>query len=83
VNDKGVVLGRLGREALDADPETVVEAVMEPGPTTIRPNLPLESILKRMRGKMESRVVTTSDGELVGILYRKDVKPLHGIKKSA
>jgi CBS domain-containing protein len=75
VNDKGIVLGRLRRRALDADPETVAEIVMEPGPTTLRPNASREVILRRMqKGKMDSLLVTTSDGELIGVLNRSDVE---------
>lgn len=75
VNDEGVVLGRLGQQALSADAESVVEGVMEPGPTTLRPSVPLDALTKHMRKrKLESMVVTTSDGELVGVLYRKDAE---------
>src|SRR3954454_21663775 len=38
VNDQRVILGRIRGEALDGDPEQTVEAVMEAGPTTIRPS---------------------------------------------
>jgi len=33
----GVLLGRLRRSALEAEPEASAESVMEPGPTTVRP----------------------------------------------
>lgn len=75
LNDEGVVLGRLRQAALDSDPEAVTEAVMEPGPTTLRPNMPLASLSKWMRErKIESVVVTTSDGQLIGILRQEDVE---------
>ncbi|HEV8718212.1 MAG TPA: CBS domain-containing protein [Candidatus Binatia bacterium] len=75
VNDKGIVLGRLGRSAWEADPETVAETVMESGPTTLRPNTSREAILRRMqKGKTDSLLVTTSDGDLMGILNRSDVE---------
>jgi hypothetical protein len=38
VNAQRVVLGILAGEALDADPPTTVEAVMQSGPVTFRPN---------------------------------------------
>lgn len=73
VGDAGVVLGRLRGEALAADSEATVETVMESGPTTIRPNTPLEAIAKRMHErKVGSIIVTDSDGTLIGILYRRD-----------
>src|SRR5919108_4183207 len=42
VDEDGVVLGRLRREAWDGDPEACVESVMENGPTTFRPDYLLE-----------------------------------------
>ncbi|HEX9819706.1 MAG TPA: rhodanese-like domain-containing protein [Methylomirabilota bacterium] len=49
----------LAREALDADPASVVERVMDPGPPTIRPSVPLAD--------------TTPDGILLGVVDRADV----------
>lgn len=73
VNELNVVLGRLRREAWDADPETPVEQVMENGPTTFRPDNFLEPLTKRMREKkVGSVIITNSDGVLIGLLYRKD-----------
>ncbi len=73
VNEEGVVLGRLRRKELEADPTASVEQVMEPGPTTIRPNTSLASITQRMHErKVGTIVVTTADGRLVGVLYRAD-----------
>ncbi len=75
VNDDHIVLGRLRGEALRGDPGATVESVMESGPTTIRPDEPLEAITQRMRDqRVGSILVTTSDGRLVGILYRKDAE---------
>jgi CBS domain-containing protein len=75
VNEQGIVLGRLGQEELGADTEASTEAVMEAGPTTIRPDTMLDDIVQRMRARrVESIVVSTSDGELLGILFRKDAE---------
>jgi CBS domain-containing protein len=75
VNSEGVVLGRLRKGAFDSDPTTIVEDIMESGPTTIRPDTLLESITKRMQErKVDGIVVTTSDGRLIGVLYRKDAE---------
>lgn len=75
VNEEGVVLGRLRAEALGADPAAVVETVMESGPTTIRPDTLLEAITTRMQArKVDSVVVSTSDGRLVGVLFRSDAE---------
>jgi CBS domain-containing protein len=75
VDGEGVVLGLLHGEALDAAPESVIEEVMESGPSTIRPHVPVESMTERMRKQgVEHSVVTTLDGRLVGVLYRKDAE---------
>jgi len=73
VNDQRVVLGRVRGDALDGDPEQVVEAVMEAGPTTVRPSAPLEALIARMqKRKTGSIVVTTATGVLFGVLRRED-----------
>src|SRR5215207_4516270 len=73
VDDQRVILGRVRGEALDADPEQIVEAVMEAGPTTVRPAEPLDALIERMRKRrVESIVVSTANGVLVGVLRRAD-----------
>jgi rhodanese-related sulfurtransferase len=70
VNDKGIVLGSIqGDTWWEQDHQARVVDVMQPGPRTIRPHLePKEahSLLQRMEAA--SVIVTTSDGELVGLL---------------
>jgi len=71
VNHAGVVLGRVRGEALGGDAEELVGAVMEPGPTTIRPDEPLATLVPRLRDKRVGRIiVTTPDGRLVGLVER-------------
>jgi CBS domain-containing protein len=73
VNDRRVVLGRVRGAALDGDLEQTVEAVMEAGPTTVRPSEPLDALIGRMqKRKVESIVVSTAGGVLVGVLRRDD-----------
>ena len=75
VNRAGVVLGLLRGAALQAAPETTVELAMESGPTTIRPNRALGDIRAYMRQHgAESVVVTTSAGQLVGMVQRQDIE---------
>lgn len=69
------VLGLLSRRDLDADPEAIAEAVMRNGPATFRPDEPVQKIAGRMREREASAIlVTTSDGRLVGLLYRDDAE---------
>ena len=73
VNESNVVVGRLRRQAWEADPETLVEELMENGPSTFRPDVFLVTLVKRMQDKKVGHVViTNSDGVLIGVLYRRD-----------
>jgi CBS domain-containing protein len=75
IDGTSVVLGLLRGEAFNAAPESVIEQIMESGPTTIRPHVPVETMTERMRKQgVEHTVVTTLDGRLVGVLYRKDAE---------
>ncbi len=70
----GVVLGRVRVDRLDGDAGTTAEEVMESGPTTTRADTTLESILERLNARdVDNILVATSDGRLVGTLYRSDV----------
>ena len=74
-SEDGVVLGRIRGQALEGDPDVVVEAVMESGPSTIRPDVSLAEFTKQMRTKQVASVlVTASTGQLIGVLYRKDAE---------
>ena len=75
LTEGGVVLGRVRGRAFDADPATPVETVMEAGPTTVRPDEPLEAFVERLRGRdVASVIVTSSDGILLGMLHREDAE---------
>jgi CBS domain-containing protein len=75
VNESSAVLGRLWREAWEADPGTPVEEIMENGPTTFRPDNFLEPLVKRMQDKKVGSVIPTNpDGVLIGILYLRDAE---------
>ena len=78
----GVVLGRIRIDRLGDDSEALAEDVMESGPTTTRADTTLESMQERFQARnVDSILVATSDGRLVGTLYRTDVETnLTGIK---
>jgi Mg/Co/Ni transporter MgtE len=74
VNDEGVVLGQIGRNALQADEAVTVEEAMTSGPSTVRPNAAVESLRRRIEQyDLTTVIVTRSDGHLVGIVHRDDV----------
>ena len=71
----GVILGRIRVDRLDDDPGTLAEDVMESGPTTTRADTTLESMQERFQARnVDSILVATSDGRLVGTLYRSAVE---------
>ncbi len=80
LNVIGVVLGYLRGEALGADPEMTVDEAMDPGPTTIRPHVPMAEVAEYLQKRdLDSILVTTADGQLVGMLHRQEAeRMLHG-----
>jgi CBS domain-containing protein len=75
VNDRQVVLGRLGRRALRRDDDASVEDAMTEGPSTVRPSLGVSALLERMRPEgLTSFLITTPDGRLVGLVLRRDLE---------
>ncbi len=73
--DGGVVLGRIGTGVLPDAMEATAEEVMDSGPTTTRTDTMLETMLERLNARnVENILVTTSDGRLVGTLYRSDAE---------
>jgi CBS domain-containing protein len=72
-----LVVGLLRSRAWDADHTQPVEEVMEPGPTTVRPDAALQPEVDRMKKRdTELVVVTTPRGELLGVTLRADAERL-------
>jgi CBS domain-containing protein len=75
VSDAGVLLGRLRRAALDADPQLAAEDAMEPGPSTVRADIPPATLRERLRSRgLRTAVVTTPDGVLLGVVRRDELE---------
>jgi rhodanese-related sulfurtransferase len=75
VNEEKVVLGRVFRSRLGNDDEATVEAIMDPGPVTFRPDITVDEMAERMRhDELRTAPITTSDGRLVGLVFREDVE---------
>jgi CBS domain-containing protein len=73
VNEGNIVLGRLAHGALDGDAQATVEAVMEPGPVTYRPHVVAEDAAHTLVERhVQSVLVTTGDGELIGVFRAED-----------
>src|SRR4051794_17364375 len=59
LSDGGVLLGRLRKAALEDDDDAVAEAVMEPGPSTMRADLVPAHLRQRLeRGGLTTAVIT-------------------------
>ncbi|MDQ3381368.1 MAG: CBS domain-containing protein [Actinomycetota bacterium] len=75
VDERRVVLGRLGRRAIRGRESVAAEQAMTLGPSTIRPSARLHDVVERMRRqKLTNLPVTTSDGRLVGLLTLQDAE---------
>ena len=75
LDERGVVLGRIGRRAIRGRADVTAEEAMALGPSTIRPSARLEAMIVRMkRQSLTNLPVTTSDGQLVGLLTARDAE---------
>jgi CBS domain-containing protein len=73
VNEGRVVFGLLRERELATREEGPAERFMRPGPSTFRPNVPIEEMAQFMvEHDLESSPITSSDGRLVGLLRRDD-----------
>ena len=75
VSPDNIVVGRVRGKALSGDPSALVEDVMDPGPTTIRPNTGLDETIELLRSKsVGSILVTDANGKLLGTLYADEAE---------
>jgi CBS domain-containing protein len=73
VDTSGVLLGRIQARDLK-DPNARARDVMDEGPSTYRPNVRLEELLRRMLDhRFEMAFVTDPDGRLRGLVIRRDI----------
>ena len=75
VSAEGVLLGRLRRAALEGDGTALAEAVMEPGPSTVRPDTPPGDLAERLKSRdLATAVISDPEGRLLGIVRRADLE---------
>ena len=68
-----VVLGLLRSGELEGEPDLLVERAMRPGPSTFRPYVPIKEMADYMvEHQLDSVPITTSSGQLVGVLRKSD-----------
>jgi CBS-domain-containing membrane protein len=72
--DGGILLGRLRKAAIDADPDATSEAAIEPGPSTVRADTSPARLRERLeRGGLKTAVISDPDGRLLGVVRRPDL----------
>jgi rhodanese-related sulfurtransferase len=71
-----VVLGRVRGSRLEEAPEGAsAESLMEPGPSTTRPHTAPSEVLRSLeRSGASTAIVTTPEGELIGVVRRADLE---------
>jgi len=73
VDEERVVLGVLWPKQLEMDVNLTAEHAMKPGPSTFRPYVPIKEMADYLvEHDHDSAPITTSDGKLVGVLYRSE-----------
>ena len=76
LGEDGVLLGRLRKAMLNGDPDARAEDVMEPGPSTTRPDTPPDELdTKLQRANLNTAVLTDPEGRLLGLVRRTDLRP--------
>ena len=77
LNEQDIVLGRMRKKNVQGPDETLVEHVMEPGPTTVRPSEPAKGLLERMKKRnVPAVIVTTNKGRLMGAATQEALERL-------
>lgn len=75
VSEKNVVLGMITAGKIRSDPQPSIEAAMDPAPRTVRPSMTLAEMADFLtKSEKQDVLVTTSDGELIGIATREAVE---------
>jgi Mg/Co/Ni transporter MgtE len=73
VTAERTLLGRVRRSALrDADPDSDVERVMSPGPSTVRADLDVDELRDRLDERdLKTAIVSDPEGRLIGVVTRR------------
>lgn len=75
LNEHRVILGRVWRRHLENPDGRRVEDVMDEGPSTYRPSIPVEELVATMqKAGFETAVISDSTGVLLGLMRREDAE---------
>ena len=74
LGERRILLGRVQRSALSSSRDgATAESMMEPGPSTVRPNTSVADLVERLKkGDLETAIVSTPGGRLIGVFRRED-----------
>jgi CBS domain-containing protein len=79
VNEARIVMGLLRVEELGRKEDLTAESAMRPGPSTFRPHVPIAEMVEFMATHDLPNVpVTTSEGELIGLLRLEEARSAAG-----
>ena len=79
VNEARIVMGLLRVEELGRKEDLTAESAMRPGPSTFRPHVPIAEMAEFMATHDLPNVpVTTSEGELIGLLRLEEARSAAG-----
>ena len=79
VNEARIVMGLLRAEQLGREEDLTAESAMRPGPSTFRPHVPIAEMAEFMaEHDLPNVPVTTSEGELIGLLLLGEAKSAAG-----
>lgn len=74
LGEHDVLLGRLRRAVLEGDAAARAADVMEPGPSTHRPNTAPAKLLEKLeQGDLTTALLTDPDGRFLGIVRRQQL----------
>ena len=78
--EDAILLGRLrGSMLRDAPAAATAEAVMEPGPTTVRADTLAADLAQRLAERdLRTAIVSTPEGRLIGVALRGDLEAAPG-----
>jgi CBS-domain-containing membrane protein len=67
----GTILGRLRHSAIDEAGSGTAEELMNPGPSTVRPDTDVGELRQKLDAKgLKTAIVSTPEGKLIGVIAR-------------
>ena len=68
----GTIMGRLRRSVINEAGSGTAEELMDPGPSTGRPDQDIEELRKKLDDKgLKTAIVSTPEGKLIGVVTRR------------